>query len=164
MEDAPLVIRPRLLSFGELLRGAIGIYRWSASGVLIIPSIIFLITTRVERTGSAWNVDWHRPLPYIAYGMAGMVALQLWGLHHQFKRQAKDATFFTFTTNGLTHATNSEESTIAWHAVRSVCVSAHMIYIFTSRWKAYYLPRSAHDARLVAMAREAGVTLRGSET
>ncbi|QWT19425.1 YcxB family protein [Bacillus sp. NP157] len=162
MEAQPLTIHPRPLTFRELLRGAIGIYRWSPFDVLIIPSAIFILATHVQRSGGALSLEWRRPLLYVAIGMACLIALQLWALHSQFKRQAKEATVFTFTPHGLTHATASETNTVAWHKVRSVCVSTQMTYIFTSRWKAYYLPRNADDARLLAMAREAGVTLRGS--
>jgi hypothetical protein len=161
MEDEFVIRVERPLPW--LRRSLFGIYRW------LPMSLIFLVV--IGGVGLLGALD-PGPGPFGGWlpCLAGLGIALLWIVPRHLKLarklytdgKTKGEPIYTATTERIRCEYDGNVRDLQWSSVHSVCVSRHTLYVFVDRNSAWFIPRGAHEDRLIALARSARVRIRGA--
>lgn len=163
MDETAALVIPTERTLPGLRRSVFGMCRWAPRAMLVAVAAIVIVVACFVGTPSHKPGDWAPPIVGAAAGLGAIVWMYMNMARKLFeKARVQGSPVFTITGIHVQYATRDVTAEVAWRSVHSVCVSRHTVYIFTTPACALFIDRGQHDAQLLAIARGAGVRVRGA--
>ncbi|MGA7439288.1 MAG: YcxB family protein [Luteibacter sp.] len=160
MQDTLVIRTDRTLPW--LRRSLFGMYRWVSTGLIILVVMGFLLLLYVTDPGPSVVLNC---VPFVVF--VGIIVAWLIPRHFKLAQKMFDEAqlsgppVFTATRDRIRCDCAGNTTDLKWSSVHSVCVSSKTLYVFVNRRSAWFLPRGESEDRLINMARDAGVRIRG---
>lgn len=163
MDDTTALVIPTERTLPGLRRSVFGMCRWAPRAMVVAVAAVALVVACYVGTPSRKPADWAPPIVASAADLGCILWMYMNMARKLFeKARVQGSPVFTITGSHVQYATQDVTAEVAWRSMHSVCVSSHTIYIFTTPACALFIDRGQHDARLLDIARRAGVRLRGA--
>jgi hypothetical protein len=161
MDDVLVIEAERPLPW--LRRSLFGMYRWASNGAAFGMFIFIMVAVCLSSPGPTTLATWTPLFVGLALAIIGGVLRHLYIVRKLHALTLVNGVpVYTATPERIRCKFGENTTDLQWSSIHSVCVAPRTLYVFTSRTAAWFIPRGVHDEPLLALARGAGVRIRGA--